>query len=163
MRMFYYLKVFFFSFEFAFLVLCLIVYMVSHGFFSQYFPLSSLNDEAIQWVMLFPIGITVWTLKEGVGVLFPSEKKEKVLHEWPDYWKLKIHFDVGISNSIFFTIPCIIVWLLDALSTLVGAWIFAGFAGALSINAFSFYAARISLRSALIRLDDDNNYDNHVK
>ncbi|PYE30288.1 hypothetical protein DFP83_11910 [Idiomarina fontislapidosi] len=163
MRMLYYLKVFFFSFEFAFLLLCLIVYMLSDDFFSQYFPLRSMNDEAIRWVMFFPIGITVWTLKEGVGVLFPSEKNEKILHEWPDYWKLKVHFDVGISNSIFFTIPCIVVWLLDTLNTLAGAWIFTGFAGALSINAFSFYAAKISLRSALIRLDDDNNYDNHVK
>ncbi|MBA4079150.1 MAG: hypothetical protein C0508_29240, partial [Cyanobacteria bacterium PR.023] len=70
--------------------------------------------------------------------------------------------DVGITNSILFTIPCFIVWLLSALNTLVGAWVFVGFAGALSINAFSFYTAKIHLKSALIRLDSDKNSNNLV-
>jgi hypothetical protein len=131
--------------------------MLSQEILSDYFPLSSLNEDAIKWAMIFPVGIAGWTLKEGVGVLFPTEKNEKALHEWPDYWRLKTHFDAGVMNSILFAIPCLIVWLLSALNTLVGAWVFIGFAGALSINAFSFYTAKIHLRSALIQIDDGNN------
>lgn len=162
MKMLYFLRVFFIGYEFAFLALCLVAYMFSQKILSGYFPLSSLNEDAIKWAMIFPAGIAGWTLKEGVGVLFPSDKNEKALHEWPDYWRLKIHFDVGITNSILFTIPCFIVWLLSALNTLAGAWLFVGFAGALSINAFSFYAAKIHLKSALIRLDNDKNSNNRV-
>lgn len=162
MKILYLLRVFFVSYEFVFLALCLAVYMFSQKLLSGSFPLSSLNEDAIKWAMIYPAGIAGWTLKEGVGVLFPSEKNEKVLHEWPDYWKLRIHFDVGIANSILFTVPCFIVWLLSALNTLVGAWVFVGFAGALSINAFSFYTAKIHLKSVLIRLDGANNSNNRV-
>ncbi|MEG3081562.1 hypothetical protein R3F64_17050 [Halomonas sp. 5021] len=154
MTMFYYLRVFFVSYEFAFLLLCWVVYAFLQENLSKYFPFPSLNQDALKWAMLIPGGVAGWTLKEGVGVIFPSEKNEKVLHEWPDYWRLKVHFDVGVLNSILFVIPCFIVWLLGALNTLVGAWVFIGFAGALSINAFSFYAAKIAIKSALIRLND---------
>lgn len=162
MNILYLLRVFFVSYEFVFLALCLVIYMLSKNVLSGYFPVSSLNEDAIKWAMIFPAGIVGWTLKEGVGVLFPREKNEKVLHEWPDYWRLKIHFDIGIWNSILFAFPCFIVWILSALNTLVGAWVFVSFAGALLINSFSFYAAKIHLKSALIRLDDGNNSNNLV-
>lgn len=162
MKMLYFLRVFFVSYEFAFLALSLAVYVLSKNIFADHFPVSSLNEDAIKWAMIFPAGIAGWTLKEGVGVLFPDEKNEKVLHEWPDYWRLKIHFDVGIMNSILFAFPCFIVWLLSALNTLDGAWVFTSFAGALSINAFSFYAAKIYLKSALVRLDGENNSNKRV-
>lgn len=162
MKMLYFLRIFFVSYEFAFLALCLAVYLLSQKTLSQHFPLVSLNKDAIEWAMIFPAGIAGWTLKEGAGVLFPDDKNEKALHQWPDYWRLKIHFDVGITNSILFTIPCFVVWLLSALNTLVGAWVFVGFAGALSINAFSFYVAKIHLKSALIRLDDGKNSNNCI-
>lgn len=154
MKMLYFLRVFFVSYEFAFLASCLACYMLTKNFLVEYFPLPSLNEDAIKWAMIFPAGIAGWTLKEGVRVLFPGDKNEKALHEWPDYWRLKIHFDVGITNNILFAIPCFIIWILSALNTLVGAWVFVSFAGALSINAFSFYSAKIHLKSALIRLDD---------
>lgn len=162
MKAIYFLRVFFVSYEFAFLVLCLAGYMLSQQFLSAHFPLSNLNEDAVKWAMIFPAGIAGWTFKEGVAVLFPSDKNEKALHEWPDYWRLKVHFDVGITNSMLFTIPCFIVWIMSALNTLIGAWVFVGFAGALSVNAFSFYTAKIHLKSALIRLDDRNNSNNRV-
>lgn len=162
MKTFYYFRVFFISYEFLFLVLCLAVYLFSQEILSKYFPLSTLNKDAVKWAMLFPGGVVGWTLKEGVSVIFPSEKREKVLHEWPDYWKLKAHLDVGIFNSIAFIIPCFSVWIMSALNTLVGAWLFVSFAGALAINAFSFYAAKITVKSALIRLDEPSNSNNRV-
>jgi len=160
MKVIYYLRVFFVSYEFAFVALCVALYLFLKEILSKYFPLSSLNDDAVNWAMLFPVGISGWTLKEGVSVIFPSEKDEKALHEWPDYWRLKVHFDVGVFNSILFVIPCLVVWLLGVLHTLNGAWVFIGSAGVLSINALSFYTAKIAVKSALIRLDSDNSSSN---
>jgi len=162
MKMLYFLRVFFVSYELVFLAFCLAGYMLTRQCFSAYFPLLTLNEDAIKWAMIFPAGIASWTLKEGVAVLFPSDKNEKALHEWPDYWRLKVHFDVGITNSILFTIPCFIVWIMSALNTLVGAWVFVGFVGALSVNALSFYTAKIHLKSTLIHLDDRNNSNNRA-
>ena len=101
--------------------------------------------------MLLPIGISGWTLKEGVGILFPDDRTAKILHEWPDYWKLKVHFNVGIFNSILYLTPCMVVWLLDGLKHFEGAWIFFTFAIVVLVNAFSFYTAKIAVRSALLK------------
>jgi len=162
MKMSYYLRVFIVSYELVFLVVCLASYIFSQELLSEYFPLTSLNDDAVNWAMLFPVGIAGWTLKEGIGVIFPSEKDQKTLHEWPGYWKLKAHFDVGIFNSIVFILPCMAVWLLSGINTFIGAWVFVAFAGALSINAYSFYAAKISVKSALIRLNSGHDYNERV-
>lgn len=162
MKMLYYLRVFFVSYELVFLVVCLASYIFFQELLSEFFPLASLNDDAVKWAMLFPVGIAGWTLKEGVGVIFPSEKDQKALHEWPEYWRLKANFDVGIFNSIAFILPCLGVWLLSALNTFVGASVFVAFAGALSINAYSFYAAKIEVKSALIRLDAGHDSNNRV-
>ncbi len=162
MKMLYYLRVFFVSCEFFFLAVCLVSYIFSQELLSEYFPLDSLNDDAVKWAMLFPLGIAGWTFKEGVGVIFPSEKDQKALHEWSGYWRLKAHFDVGIFNSIVFILPCLAVWLLSALNTFLGTWVFVAFAGALSINAYSFYAAKIEVKSALIRLDAGHDSNNRV-
>lgn len=161
-KVLYFFRVFFVSYELAFLALCLAGYILSQQFISAHFSLSNLNEDAINWIMIFPAGIAYWTFKEGVAVLFPSDKREKDLHEWPDYWRLKVHFDVGITNNILFTIPCLIVWVMNALNTLVGTWVFIAFAGALSVNALSFYIAKIHLKSALIHLDDYNNSKNRA-
>ena len=88
--------------------------MLSQKSLSAHFPLSTLNEDAIKWAMIYPAGIAGWTFKEGMAVLFPSDKNEKALHEWPDYWRLKVHFDVGITNSILFSIPCFFVWVMES-------------------------------------------------
>lgn len=154
MRALYYFRVFFVSLEFAFLVVFYAAYMVFNDDLNKYFPLESLNEDAVKWVMLLPVGLAGWTLKEGVGVIFPGDDVNRVLHQWPDYWRIKAHFDVGVLNAFLFFIPCLIVWMLGDFNTLIGATFFFAFAGSLSINAFSFYTAKLNVRTALLRLDD---------
>jgi hypothetical protein len=150
----YYLRVFFISYELAFIMLSIAIYFFYGELLKDYFLTISINRNALNWAMLFPIGISGWTLKEGVGVIFPDDNTSRILHKWPDYWRLKVHFNVGITNSIIYILPCIAVWFVDALNNFDGAWVFFMFAIAASINAFSFYAAKISVRSALIRFND---------
>lgn len=154
MRSLYYLKVFVIGYEFFFLLLSLAIYVFFGELFNNYFMTISINEDALKWAMLFPISISGWTLKEGVGVIFPDEHTSKTLHKWPDYWRLKVHFNVGILNSIIYILPCIAVWFIGALNKFDGVWVFLIFSIAVSLNAFSFYAAKISIKSALIRLDE---------
>lgn len=154
MKVIYYFRVFFISYEFAFLGLSAAIYLFFGELFEKPFLTMVKSEDALKWAMLFPISITGWTLKDGVGVIFPDDKTSKILHEWPDFWKLKAHFDVGIMNSIIYLIPCIIVWFTGGLSKFGGAWLFFMFAVAISLNAFSFYTAKISIRSALIKANE---------
>lgn len=154
MKGLYYLKVFFISYEFLFLVFCGAIYIFLGDLLGSYFLKFSINEDALRWAMLFPIGISGWTLKEGVGVIFPDDRTSRVLHEWPEYWRLKAHFDVGILNSIIYLLPCVSVWFFGELDMFEGIWLFLMFAIATSLNAFSFYTAKISVRSALIGVNE---------
>lgn len=151
MKALYYLRVFFISYEFVFLISGTAIYIFFGEYLETLFTLNPISEDALQWAMLFPISVSGWTLKEGVGVIFPDDRTTRILHEWPDYWKLKYHFNVGILNSIVYLIPCLAVWFTGGLNKFGGAWLFFLFAIAASINAFTFYIAKIDVQSALIR------------
>ena len=151
MKALYYLRVFFVSYEFVFLSFSSAIYFFFGEFLEKHFLVVSLNEDALKWAMLFPISISGWTLKHGVNVIFPDDKTLKCLHEWPDFWRLKAHFNVGIMNSIIYLLPCVGVWFVGGLNKFDGAWLFFMFAVATSLNAFSFYTAKISIRSVLIK------------
>ena len=154
MKALYYLRIFFISYEFLFLIFCGAIYMAFGESLGRYFLKFPINEDALKWAMLFPISISGWTLKNGVGVIFPDDRTSRILHEWPDYWRLKAHFDVGILNSIIYLLPCVSVWFFGGLEKFEGAWLFFMFAIAATLNAYSFYTAKISIRSALIKIDE---------
>ena len=151
MKALYYLRVFFISYEIIFLIFSAVIYIFFGGLLEKSFLAISINVDALKWAMLFPFSISIWTLKEGVGVIFPDDRTSKILHEWPDYWRLKVHFNVGVLSSIIYLIPCITVWFIGGLNKFDGAWLFFMFAITTALNAFSFYTAKIGVRSALIR------------
>lgn len=154
MKAFYYLRVFFVSYEFLFLIFSFAIYLLFRDSLEKQFFTVFMNEDALKWAMLFPISICGWTLKDGVGVIFPSDTTSKILHEWPDYWRLKVHFNVGILNCIIYLLPCMAVWFSGTLNKFDGVWLFFTFAIAASINAFSFYTAKIGVRSALIKANE---------
>ncbi|HCG7127296.1 TPA: hypothetical protein NJ327_000009 [Vibrio parahaemolyticus] len=155
MRLFYYARVFFISIEFATLLLAYFIYANFSNAIVEVFHGIKLNEEAVKWVIAYPISITAWVFKEGITVLFPDERSSEALHKWPDYWKLKAHFNVGIAYAIIFGLTSSVVWLLNIVNTVSGAWLFGTCAAVLSINAFSFYIAKIQIKSALLHLNDD--------
>lgn len=117
----------------------------------QAFENKELNQEALKWLALVPLGIAGWTLNEARNVIFPDEKSVKILSKWPDYWKLKTHFYVGITFCALFVVPCLFIWFFDELKNFQSAWSFCTFTLALAINAGSFYFAKIELKSILAR------------
>lgn len=134
-----------------FLSLSAVIYFFFGESLEKHFLAFSINEDASKWAMLFPISIVGWTFKDGVSVLFPDDKTSMILHKWPDFWRLRVHFNVGIMSSIIYLLPCIGVWFIGGLTKFDGAWLFVTFAFATSLNAFSFYTAKINIRSALVK------------
>lgn len=109
------------------------------------------NQDALNWLTLVPVSIAVWTLKEAHEVVFPDENSAKILSKWPDYWKLKAHFYIGVTFCVLLATPCIFIWFFDGLKVFHFAWAFFTFTSALVANAGSFYFAKIELKSILVR------------
>ena len=113
------------------------------------------NQDAIKWVVIFPVSIFGWILKEGSGVLFPDTNTNKILHQWPNYWRLKAHFQVGVILCFLLILPCIFMWFTNKLGGFEWAWFFFVFVIALILNASSFYFGKIELRSILIHVKEN--------
>lgn len=150
MKPLYYLKVFFISFEFFVVLFFLFLYSWFNIEITEFIKNMKFNDKAFEWLILYPISLTVWILKDGIGVLFPDEKTNVILHKWPDYWMLKAHFNVGVFYAICFTILCVAVWLSNKILTASGATIFIACTVSLSIVALSLYNAKVRIREFLI-------------
>lgn len=109
------------------------------------------NDKALEWVIAYPLGLMVWMLRDGVTVLFPDSEKSKILHQWPGYWGLRAHFNVGLAYGFVASLTCLIIWLKGGVSNAKELYVFLVSAIVLSISAFSFYFANIKIKEMLIR------------
>jgi hypothetical protein len=117
-------------------------------------PVSSyLGDDAdvLKHMALLPTALAIWVFSEARKLLFPDEDKSKVLQKWDDYWKWRIHFNVGIFYALFFAATGLISWIMGAkVSNPIGFVVLvAAVAGAMAV-AFSVYMARITLSEILI-------------
>lgn len=116
---------------------------------------SRLSDtpEILQHVSLLPFAMAVWTFNENKKLLFPDEedKEDIALQKWPDYWKLRIYFNVSLMYAVAFTAVGIYVWILGYKITdpkgfillvvsVIGAFVVAG----------STYFARIQQKEILL-------------
>lgn len=148
----YYARVLFISLEFLCLVTFFCIYYFYAGYIASMLNDLSVNEEAVKWMLLYPIGLVGWMFLTGTSIIFPDEKVNKILHEWPDYWKLKAHFNVGLYFSVMLAFISFLIWLFDKIGSSVGAWMFSACCVSISIAALSFYNATISIKSILVRL-----------
>ena len=151
MKFLYCLRVFFISCEFAFLLFGLAIYIYFGEILHSTFMRIPTVERAKIVLIGLQIGLFVYNFKDGMSIILPDDHTSKVLRAWPDFWKLEMHFNVGIFNTIIFFLPCLFVWLMGFLNEFEGLWIFLIFSIAASINTLSFYYAKINVRSALIR------------
>lgn len=147
----YYFRVFFVGLEFCTILLGVLSYIFLCDIAAGLVDFSSMNQEAMKWLVALPAVLTGWTFKEGRIFLFP-EGGVKVLHDWPEYWALKVHFDVGMFNSVLYLAPCLVVWLFGWFGTILGLWVFTFSFMALGLNAWGFYLASIRLKEILLKV-----------
>lgn len=146
------------SFEFLIILLgiCAILYFpVQVNNMATYIET---DKEVVEYLAFLPVILFVWTARKSKNLLFPGDKYLKILFEWPEYWRLRIHFNVGICYSILFALIGLMVWVLgievdDTLGfMLIALSICGGF-----IVVVSIYFAKIKQMELLSQID----YDTH--
>jgi hypothetical protein len=150
MKFKYYLRVFFISVEFLCLLSGFAIFLFWGEQINELLIEVKLNTKALDAVYIYPISVTVWMLSIGKTVLFPDEATNKILHQWNDYWKLKVHFNVGIFYSLFLCFINVLIWLFGNITSSLGALAFVSCFFAISVSALSFYQANLSIRELLI-------------
>lgn len=75
---------------------------------------ASLSDapDILKHVALLPSAMLIWVFQENRKLLFSNENKDATLQKWPDYWKLKVHLDVGLFYAFVFAAIGLFVWML---------------------------------------------------
>lgn len=149
----YYMRVFFISFEFLSILMAFAFYCFFGAELDAFWRNVSPNEKALEWLFLYPVAVAVWVVKEGANVLFPSERANAILHGWPDYWRLRAHFNVGVIYCVGLAVPCVFMWLVNGLSSSKGMLTFLACALASSVSALSFFQANLRLKEILIRIE----------
>jgi hypothetical protein len=139
------------SFEFVIITLAFALVLFWPNLIS---PVSSLlgNDaDFIKHAALLPSALAIWVFSESRKLLFPDEDKKRVLQQWEDYWKWRIHFNVGIFYVVLFAGSGLTFWALGIkVNTETGfVVLLTPIIGSL-IVALSVYLARITLSEMLI-------------
>lgn len=111
----------------------------------------SSNSEITQHIALLPSAFMGWVFYESKKLLFPEEDKMTIFQEWPDYWKWRIHFKVGLMYSLLFAIVGLLAWVLDYKIVEATGFVMlvSSVAGGLVV-VVSVYMARITQAEILI-------------
>lgn len=109
-----------------------------------------LNDEVLKYLMLLPVALAVWVIKEMKVLLQEDKETIRILTGWPDYWKLKVHTWTSLGYAVLFATISLIPWLAKSgISTGIGMLLFlTSIIGQLSL-AISVYAASIRVKEII--------------
>lgn len=151
MKILYFFRVLLIGFESA--TLCLSWFAWTY-FLAEIDALASavsLNQDLLKYLMLVPIGLAAWVVKELLQLPFENEAATKLLVGWPEYWKLKLHIWCSVGFAVLFACTSIVPWLVTSgVSTGLGLLLFAtSILGQLSL-ATSVYSARFRIKELLV-------------
>jgi len=152
------LRFFFVSPEFVLILLAIVLYKYFNDFIFNFTEPLRKNSEAIRYLSLMPAGLAVWIFTKGKSLLFPEKDKKEILHNWPDYWKLRLGFDVSLFYSGLFVLTGFISWVLDwsikdslpvmmSLTSVLGS----------AIVCYTVYKSQITVNELFIQEKDANN------
>jgi hypothetical protein len=147
MRILYFLRVVIVGFEFLILLLmagCLLHFVHQ---VEMLVGMVRLNDEFKKFLILLPVTIFVWIVKEARDFVFLESEFAAALVNWPDYEKFKLHVYVSLAYAVIFLLVSITPWvskydLLDG----VGAVLFVGGVLGNFWVAGSIYFSQISMK-----------------
>lgn len=118
----------------------------------------SSDPEFLKYLALLPVGIAVWIFSEARTLLLPDGKARVVLHQWPDYWRLKAHFAVSLMYTAIFTVTGLAAWAfgLTAANPKGFVLLATSVLGQL-IVAVSVYLAKISVSEIFGNVQNSSN------
>jgi hypothetical protein len=139
------------SFEFLVLVICVLALLF---WFEGIRVISSKipdDAEVLKHFALLPSAFLGWVFIEAKKLLFPEHDKKAILHDWPDYWQLKVYFNVGLLYAFLFAVIGLVVWVLGfKINEPMGfALLLTSIIGGL-IVVVSVYMAKIRISEILI-------------
>lgn len=151
--LFEYLRTFAISFEF----ICIIL-GICFGIWWQE-PIVALgarinsSEEILKYLSFVPLGLGVWCINQSRKLLFPDHNRKEVLHQWPNYWKLRVVFNVTFTYSCLFAFAGLITWFFkfSIKNPHHLSFIIFSILGSLSVT-MSVYWARVNLDEIMIKI-----------
>lgn len=150
MRVLYFFKVMFVSFEAASLAVALVIWTYLRPELAAAAGDIAATNDVLKFVLLLPLGLVAWVAREVRQLLHEDKETTRLLAGWPDYWRLKVHAYVSLIYSLVFAGLSIVPWLLS--SGVAGAGGFLLFitslVGQLVVVA-SVYVARLKVKEVV--------------
>ena len=140
----------FVSFEFLFSLFVFVVYYYSPKTFSFTGEMLTSNNDIQKWVFLFPVGLCLIIYNMAWKLTTPNSDSNRVLYEWPGYYKLKIRRTISLVLSIVLAIFSILTWVyLSELPNQHIGLLFVIICGVSLINLSCIALAGFSLKELL--------------
>lgn len=111
------------------------------------------DPELTKFLMLLPSAIAAWVFNECRALLQEDKETIRVLVQWEDYWRLKIHVWAALLYTSTFTLISLAPWLAKSAITSGGGLIlFAASLVGQFVVAIGVYTARIRVKELLVHL-----------
>ena len=74
--------------------------------------LSGESARIVEYLAFLPATVFVWVVRESRKLLFLTDEKQNwILHKWPDYWRLRVRFNVALGYALLFALLGFGVWV----------------------------------------------------
>lgn len=108
MKIIYFLRVFFISFEFLLIFFSFYFYNYAYDFFSAIEIDIRKNENFFNWICLLPMTIGVFNIRSVKTSNFLKIDENFQIINWKFFWKLKIHLIVSVIYSVLFIMISVI-------------------------------------------------------
>lgn len=110
------------------------------------------NEEVLKYLLFLPISFFVWIVKEAKDMVVSEKEHLKILVNWPDYWKFKIHVNVSLFYALIFLLVSALPWFgFISPRGVVSLFLFVtGLVGEFIVSA-CIYFSQIALKEAFSR------------
>ena len=110
-RLFELLRTIFISFEFLFLTIVVFINQFQPDLLSGIGYKFHTNQELWKYIPTIPSGLLIASLSYSWKILTPlNSASNRLLYEWPDYWKLKLRTIISLIYCGISTIFATTIW-----------------------------------------------------
>lgn len=145
------IRVIFASYEALFLSVIIAIYFYYPAFFVGIGANFQTNDEIWKFIPSIPLIVCGFSIQYAWKILMPLESNSnRLLHEWPNYWKLKLRVILSVIFCSICVLCVITIWFFSKkISNLnVGAIFISSIIISLTV-AFNQFLAAFKIRELM--------------
>jgi len=106
------IKLLFISFEAVFLLTMIAALQFYPGPFELIGNQIKANNEIWKFIPTIPLAICAFSIQYAWKILNPiNNSSNRILHEWPNYWKLKFRVISSIIICVACVVASLIIWI----------------------------------------------------